>query len=57
MKAILLGLIIISSFIIGMIVQTEICVNRLKEIHISQDWGDGNYEAVWYIITGNTEEN
>jgi hypothetical protein len=40
-----------------MIVLTVISVNRLKEIHISKVWGDGYYEAVWYIITGNTEEN
>ena len=43
----------ISIFIVGMVVQIELSKNRMHKVSPHCEWGDADYESVWYIITGN----
>jgi len=45
-----------SCFMIGMIVQTQISITRLHKIHAGYGFGNAEYDAIWYIITGNKTE-
>ena len=49
---ILIILYTISIFIVGMIVQIELSKNRMFKVANVSEWGDGDYESTWYIITG-----
>jgi hypothetical protein len=35
-----------------MIVQIELSKNRMFKVANVSEWGDGDYESTWYIITG-----
>jgi len=40
-------------FTIGIITQIETSKNRMLKVSNECEWGDSDYETVWYIITGN----
>ena len=42
----------ISIFIVGMVVQIELSKNRFHKISTHCEWGDSDYESIWFIITG-----
>jgi hypothetical protein len=39
-----------------MVVQIELSKNRFHKISTHCEWGDSDYESVWYIITGHEVE-